>query len=335
MSIPEKQSVVLIRETGGPEVLRYETDFPTPKIANPNEILIKNKYSGVNFIESYFRKGIYPSEKPYVLGREALGVVVEKGASVKDYNIGDHILYMSPGTFAQYTKVTAGVSKLIKLPQTSTQEELKTYAAALLQGLTVLTFVEEAYAVKKGDYILVWAASGGVGLIFDQILHKLGAHVIAVASTEEKLALAKENGAEYGILYDDPELLKKIEEITKGEGVDAVFDSIGKDTFETSLKAVKRKGSLISFGNATGPVDPLVLNRLSPKNVKIARPQVMAYIHTEEEFEYYAKKLIDYVKNGDLKIKIYKTYELKDYVQAAKDIESRKTTGKLLLEIPN
>ncbi|CDO91981.1 unnamed protein product [Kluyveromyces dobzhanskii CBS 2104] len=331
-SIPSVQKVSLFRENGGPEVLRYEEDFPVPKIG-ATDLLIKNKFAGINFIEVYFRKGIYPSEKPYLLGREAVGVIVAKGDRVEKYNIGDKVAYLSGSTFAQYTKFPQD-GNLIKLPENITVEKEKTIAGSLVQGLTALTFVEEAYNVQKGDFILLYAAAGGAGLIFDQLLKKKGARTIAVASSDEKLQLAKEYGAEFVINSSKEDIVQRVKEITGGKGVDAAFDSIGKDTFETTLEAVKRKGTIVSFGNASGPIPPFPINRLSAKNLKILRPQLFGYLAEPGEWDHYSSELVRLIDSGELKINISKVYPLKDYKQATEDLESRKTVGKLVLEIP-
>ncbi|QEU58681.1 Zta1 [Kluyveromyces lactis] len=331
-SIPSVQKVVLIRENGGPEVLKYEEDYPVPKIG-ATDLLIKNKYAGINFIEVYFRKGIYPSEKPYVLGREAVGEVVAKGDQVDKYNVGDKVAYLSASTFAQFTKYPQN-GHLIKLPKDISAEKEKIIAGSLVQGLTPLTFIDEAYNVQKGDFILVYAAAGGVGLIFDQLLKARGARTIAVASTDEKLQLAKEYGAEFLINSTKDDIVEKVKEFTNGEGVAAAFDSIGKDTFETTLQVVKRKGTIVSFGNASGAVPPFAINRLSPKNLKLVRPQLFAYVADPSEWEHYSSELIRLIDSGELKITISKVYPLKDYKEATEALESRKTVGKLILEIP-
>lgn len=332
-SLPESQKVVLHNENGEFDVIEY-VDYPTPKIEGSHDIIIKNAYAGINFIEAYFRKGIYKAPLPYVFGREASGEVVAVGNDVKNLNVGDKIAYLSPNTFAQYTKITDDNYKYIKLPDNATDDDLKIYGSIFLQGLTALTFVNEAYKVEKGDYILVWAAAGGVGKFLVQLISQIGAHVIAVASTDEKLEIAKSLGAEYLINSSQDDIVAKVNEFTKGEGVAASFDSIGKDTFDTSLNSIKRKGSFISYGNASGPVTPFPLAILSPKNIKLARPQLNAYIGNAEEWDHYSKELLKLVEDGKLKFEIFKTYDLKDYVQAAKDLEGRKTAGKLTLKIP-
>ena len=193
--LPETQKVVLHRENGDYDVIEY-SDFPTPKIESSHDIIVKNSYAGVNFIEAYFRKGIYKASLPYVFGREASGEVVAVGDEVSTLKVGDKIAYLSPNTFAQYTKITDDNYKYIKLPDNASDEELKIYGS-FLQGLTALTFVNEAYKVQKDDYILVWAAAGGVGKILVQLISQLGAHVIAVASTPEKLKIAQDLGQNF------------------------------------------------------------------------------------------------------------------------------------------
>lgn len=337
-NIPEKQAVVYYDQTGGPEVLKYSKDFPVPKI-NENEILVKNSYAGINFIEVYFRNGIYPASFPYIPGREASGEVVSVGSNVENFKIGDKIAYLGNQNFAQFTKLDSSKPSILNLGQQISDDQLKIYAASLIQGLTALTFIHEAYAVQENDYILVTAAAGGVGLILDQLIGKIKkAHVIAVASTNEKLEKAKKNGAEFllnssELSYD--EISDKILDITKGKGVDAIFDSIGKDSFEMDMKVIKRKGTLISFGNASGAVPPLSINRLSPKNVKLLRPQLFGYITEPEEFKFYTKMLFDLINSGALNIDIHKVYSLEDYKSATIEMEGRKTTGKLLLKIPS
>lgn len=338
ITIPDKQAAIFYEEKGGPEVLKYTTEFPVPSDISSTEILVKNKYAGVNFIEVYFRLGIYPATYPFVPGREASGEVVAVGDKVQNFKVGDKIAYLGNNNFCQYTKLDSNKQSIINLGTNATDEQLKLYAASLLQGLTALTFIHEAYPVKEGDYILVTAAAGGVGLILNQLIGKIKkAHVIAVASSDEKLEKAKANGAEYllnstKLTYE--QIGEKILDITGGKGVDAIFDSIGKDTWETDLKVIKRKGTIISYGNASGVVPPFSINRLSAKNVKIARPQLFGYVTEREEFEYYSKKLFDLIDSGKLNIAIHGVFPLKDYPAATTTMEARKTTGKLVLEIP-
>lgn len=330
-SIPRTQKVILIHDVGDYDVIKYE-NYAVPSI-NDDEILIKNKFAGVNFVEAYFRKGIYPAQLPYLLGREATGVVVARGQRVSNFQVGDKVGYLSPATFAQYTKYPA-VGKILKLPSNSSDEKLKVYTAALLQGLSALTFIQDAYEVKKDDYILLYAAAGGVGLIMTQLLKRKGAHTIAIVSNDEKRKLVEDFGAEYVINSSEESILDRVHQITSGRGVDAVFDSVGKDTFETSIDALKVKGTFVSFGNASGPIPPFLPTKLSPKNIKFVRPQLYGYIAESAGWKRYSEELIHLLESGELKILINKTYPLEAYQQAARDLESRKTTGKLVLEIP-
>ncbi|ONH68514.1 putative quinone oxidoreductase [Cyberlindnera fabianii] len=331
--IPQFMKAIRIHETGESlDVLKYE-DVPVPSISE-DEILIKNKYAGVNYVENYYRIGLYPCDLPNVLGREASGIVVKAGKNVSRFAVGDLISYGSPATFAQYTKFNPTTGKAFKLPADSSEEKLQLYGGLFIQGFTALTFITEAYEVKKDDYILVHAAAGGVGLLLNQLISKRGAHVIATASTEEKLQLAKAAGAEYLINSKTDDIVSKVLEITGGKGVAASFDSVGKDTFEISLAALARKGTLVSFGNASGPVPPVNLGILAQKNLKVLRPILGNYITTDEEWAYYSPILRELVESGELKLDITKIYDLENYKQAAADLEGRKTTGKLLLKIP-
>ncbi|ODV85818.1 hypothetical protein CANARDRAFT_175587 [[Candida] arabinofermentans NRRL YB-2248] len=336
MTPQSTHKVVQFHETGPIDVLKYES-VPTPEI-KPTEVLVKNKYAGVNYIEAYFRTGLYPATLPYVLGREASGTIVKVGDEVKNYQVGDKIAYLNAATFAQYTALDASKVAVLKLDKDSSDEKLKLYGASLVQGLTAITLINEAYSVKEGDFILVTAAAGGVGLLLNQLLSKVKkAHVIALCSTQAKLDLTKKAGAEYFLNSSEltqEEQIAKILEITGGKGVAASFDSVGKDTAELSLAVVARKGTFVSFGNASGAVPPLSLGRLSPKNLKVVRPQVFGYITTPEEFKHYSDLLLTYVNDGTLHFDITKTYPLEDYKTAASDLEGRKTTGKLVLEIP-
>lgn len=333
-TIPSTQKAIFYNKQGGPEVLKYG-DVPVPAISD-TEILIKNKYAGINFIETYFRKGVYPvASFPYIGGREASGVVAQVGSKVKSYSVGDKVAYLSGQTFAQYTKVPE-TGSILKLRADADEQTVKKFGGSLLSGLTALTFIDEAYTVKEGDYILVTAAAGGLGLLLDQLISGRKAHVIAVASSKEKLARAKANGAEY--LLDsselsDEQILEQIEKITAGKGVNASFDSVGKDTAELSLAAVGRKGTWVSIGNASGKVPPLSINRLSPKNLKVVRPMLFAYIATPQEFGYYSQKLATLIENNQLTYEFH-YHPLSEYPEVTVAQESRKTTGKLVLEIP-
>lgn len=293
----------------------------------------------MNFIDTYFRTGVYPSPSfPYIPGREGAGTVISVGpagstpipAGLKP---NARAVYYGTSSFAEYT--VAPIAQTYVLPDDSKVDN-KTAAAAILQGLTAITLVEESHHVNKGDWILVHAAAGGMGLWLCQLLKAIGAHTIGTASTPEKRELAKKNGAEVVLEY--PEALgadafvAKVKELTGGEGVAAVFDGVGKATFDVSLDVVKRKGSLISFGNASGAPAPFTIARLAKGNVRLMRPSLFGYVTTAEEFQHYAKDLFGYLEKGELVVNVHDVYDLKDAAKAQTELEGRKTTGKVLLK---
>ncbi|KAL4802333.1 hypothetical protein BDV18DRAFT_164157 [Aspergillus unguis] len=322
---------IVTEKTGGPEVLEVRTNHPVPK-AEQGQLLVKNQIIGINYIDTYFRTGLYPSPKPEILGREAVGTVIGIGPGPNPYNfqVGDRVAWMATGSYAEYSAVPQ--EKTVKVPDEISSEDV---LGSFLSGLTVLSLAKETYAVQKGDWVLLHAAAGGAGLLMTQILKTIGATVIGTAGGKEKVELVKSLGADYVIDYRSDEgkdWVKKVKEITNGRGVDVVYDSVGKDTWEGSLEAVKRKGTIVWFGNASGPVPPLPLPKLSPKCVKVARPTLFGYIETREEFEYYVNELFNLLKSGNLKVKIHNVYPLDQVAQAHIDLEGRKTTGKLLLK---
>ena len=278
---------------------------------------------------SYFRSGLYPAPKPEILGREAEGTIVATGSSGNLYGnkVGDRVVWMGPAAYAEYS--VASAEKVHKVPS---ELEPGHAAASILQGLTALTLIRESHNVQKGEWTLVHAAAGGVGLWLCQLLHAAGAKVIGTASTEEKVALAKENGADYVINYSKEDLVARAKEITNNEGVTAIFDGVGKSTFDADLEIVARKGTVVSFGNASGPVPPLTIARLSAKNLKILRPTLFNYIVTREEFEHYTSELFNFIIKDKLNVRIHEIYPLADIKRAHQDLEGRKTTGKLLLK---
>lgn len=331
-NIPETQNAVVINETGGPEVLTYTTSHPVPKVIDTGKVLIKNNIIGINYIDTYFRTGLYPSPKPEVLGREAAGTVA---ALPEDYQgslkVGDRVVFLGTSAYAQYTLTPA--ARVAKIPDNITDENA---VGANLMGLTALSLSRETFEVKPGHWVLLHAAAGGVGQLFVQILKAKGAHVIATAGGPEKCEIVRKLGADVVIDYKGPGNEKWVEKVKaetpNGLGVDVVYDSVGKDTWEGSLEAVKRKGTVIYYGNASGPVPPMPLTKLSPKAVKIARPTLFAYIETDEEFASYVNELFELLGSGKLKVAIHKIYPLEDVKQAHIDLEGRGTKGKLLLK---
>jgi NADPH:quinone reductase len=254
-SIPTTTSSVTISKTGGVEVLEYNPSLPLPPL-KPGQILVKNEFIGINYIDTYFRSGLYPAPSfPYTLGREGSGVVQSVSADGETFGLkaGDRVAYMADGTYAGY--VNAPAAKAVRIPEgVSTQDA----AAALLQALTAWTLIHDAHKVEAGDWILVHAAAGGVGQWLVQMVKHVGANVIATCSTS-KVDVVKGIGADVVIDYTTEDFVARVKEITKGEGVRAVFDSVGKSTFDGSLESLAMKGSMVSFGNASGTPEPLVL----------------------------------------------------------------------------
>lgn len=245
------------------------------------------------------------------------------------YNLqtGDRVVVLSEATYGEYT--AAAAAKATKIPDALPP---KIAAAALLQGLTALTLIREAHHVKKGDWVLVHAAAGGTGLWLCQLLKAVGANTIGTASTAEKVELAKKAGATHVINYSQDDVKSRVDELTNNQGVIAVFDGVGKSTFDLSLDCVARKGSLLSFGNASGAVPPLAIARLSAKNVRLMRPTLFNFIVTREEFDSYTKELFEFIVRDKLDVRIHETYPLSEVARAHEDLEGRRTTGKLLLD---
>lgn len=327
-SIPDKMKGVIIEKTGGSDVLQYKTDLPVPTVKE-GQVLVKNDFIGINYIDTYFRTGLYPApHMPYTLGREACGSIVKTGAGemhgLKD---GDKVVWMAEGAYAEYTAAPA--EKAIKVPA---DMESHIGAAALLQGLTALTLIREAHPVKKGDWVLVHAAAGGTGLWLCQLLKAVGANIIGTASTQEKVDTATKAGATHMINYSQEDVKTKVMELTNNAGCIAIFDGVGKSTFDLSLDCLARKGSLCSFGNASGAVPPVTIAKLSPKNARLMRPTLFGYIASREEFEHYTNELFDFILKDKLDVRIHKTYPLSEVAEAHDDLEGRKTSGKLLLD---
>ncbi|KAL8867173.1 MAG: hypothetical protein Q9174_005829, partial [Haloplaca sp. 1 TL-2023] len=312
--VPKSMKAVEIDQTGGVEVLQYKNvPVPAPK---GNEVLIKNEFIGVNYIDTYFRTGLYPNPKPMILGREGSGSVASLGSDVPSslgFSVGDKVVYMGTSAYADFTACPA--DKVLKIPTGISTENA---CASILQGLTALTLVEEAYKVQSGDWVLVLAATGGVGGWLCQILRAKGAKTIGTVGSEEKVQIAKDQGADV-VVIDRPgqgDVLKTVKEHTNDGGVAAVFDGVGKDTFERSLECVARKGTVASFGNASGAVPPFLISKLSAKNSKVLRPTLFNYIYTREEFEHYSNRLWEMMTEKKFNVRIHKTYELKDIATA-------------------
>lgn len=318
---------IRIHEHGGPEVLKYE-DMDIGDVG-PGEVRLRHNAIGLNFIDVYQRTGLYPiGDLPKALGMEAAGVIEEVGSDVEGFKVGDRVAYaMGLGSYAE--ERVWGTDRLVKLPDSI---EDKMAAAMMLQGMTAYYLVNRTYQMKPGDIILLYAAAGGVGSIACQWAKHLGATVIGCVGSEEKAELAKANGCDHPILYRDENVPERVKEITGGEGVSVVYDSIGKATFEDSLDCLRPFGLMVSFGNASGPVDPFNIASLGPKgSLHLTRQTLATHTATRELIDECAGALFDVVEGGHVKIAVNQTYPLAETEQAHRDLEARKTTGSTVL----
>jgi NADPH2:quinone reductase len=317
---------IQIQKTGGPEVLTLvEISRPAPK---PNEVVVKIAAAGVNFIDVYFREGRYPTPTPFTSGQEGAGIVSEVGSEVKSVQAGERVAYTGvPGSYAEYAAVPA--DRVVRVPDGVDDRQA---AAAMLQGMTAHYLVNDSYRLKKGETALIHAAAGGVGLLLVQLAKNAGARVIATVGTEEKAELARGAGADEVILYTQQDFEAEVRRITDGKGVHVVYDGVGKDTFEKDLNVLRVRGCLVLFGGSSGPVPPFDLIRLSQKgSLYVTRPMLGHFIASREELEQRAGDVLGMVAAGRLKLRIGHVYKLEEAQQAHRDLEGRKTTGKLLL----
>ena len=315
-----------MQKTGGPEVLNL-VDLPIPK-PKPNEVIVKIAAAGVNFIDVYFREGRYPATPPFVDGQEAAGVVNEVGSEVKSLKVGDRVAYTGVlGSYAEYAAVPA--DRLVRVPPNVKDEQA---AAAMLQGMTAHYLVNSTYSLKKGETALIHAAAGGVGLLLVQMAKNIGARAIGTVGLAEKAKLAREAGADDVILYTEQDFETETKRLTDGKGVHVVYDGVGKSTFEKDFNVLRHRGYLVLFGGASGPVppiDPMILTQKG--SLFLTRPSLTHYIATREELERRATDVLNMISAGKLKLRIAHVYKLQDAQQAHRDLEGRKTTGKLLL----
>lgn len=317
---------IQVKQPGGPEALELvELPVPQPKA---NEALIKVAAAGVNFIDVYQREGRYKVPLPFIAGQEGAGTVTAVGGDVKNVKAGDRVAWTSvQGGYTEYAAAPA--DRLIKVPQGVNDKQA---AASMLQGMTAHYLCHSTYAVKPGDTVLVHAAAGGVGLLLVQMCHNLGARVIGTVSTQEKAGLAREVGADEIILYTKSDFESETKRLTDGLGVNAIFDSVGKDTFEKGLNILRPRGMMVLFGGSSGAVPPFDPILLSGKgSLFLTRPSLVHYIVTREELQSRANDVLNMIATGKLKLRIEHVYALAEAQQAHRDLEGRKTTGKLLL----
>ena len=318
---------IRIYEIGGPDVLKWEdVDVGEP---GTGEVRLKHTAIGLNYIEVYQRTGLYKiTDFPATIGSEAGGVIEAVGDGVTDFKVGDRVMYaMNIGAYSE--ERTMSTDKLVAVPDGIDDQVA---GGMMLQGMTAYYLLHKTYAVQPGDTILLYAAAGGVGLIMSQWAKHLGASVIGCVGSEEKAELVKANGCDHTILYRDESVSERVKEITNGEGVPAVYDSIGKATFMDSLDCLSPLGIMASFGNATGPVDPFPLGILAAKgSLYVTRPTLATHTATRERLEECAGALIGVVEGGQVKVAVNQTYALADAAQAHIDLEARKTSGSSVL----
>ncbi|KXF77410.1 quinone oxidoreductase [Paramesorhizobium deserti] len=318
---------IRVHEIGGPEVLIHETmELGEP---GPGEAKVRHEAIGLNFIDVYFRTGLYKAPSlPFIPGSEGAGIVISVGPGVTHVKPGDRVAYVTtPGSYAEERIVAA--DRLVIVPDAI---DLRTAASIMLKGMTAQYLLRRTYPVKKGDTILFHAAAGGVGLIAGQWAKHLGATVIGTAGSPEKVELAKANGYDHVINYRTENFAERVKELTGGQGVEVVYDSVGKDTFPASLDVLKPLGMFVCFGQSSGPIPPFDMGLLAQKGSLFAtRPSIFAYIAKRQDLEASAKDLFSVIESGAVSVKINQTYALKDVAKAHSDLESRKTTGATVL----
>jgi len=314
---------IKIQKAGGPEVLELQ-DITLRKPLK-DEVLIEHAAIGLNYIDTYHRSGLYPLIFPSGLGMEASGTIKEVGPDVSNFSVGDKVAYATVPLGAYSTHRIFKTNNLVKVPD---EIDLTLAATLMTKGLTTFYLLHKTYPVSSGETILFHAAAGGVGQIFCQWAKSLGCKVIGTVGSDEKINLAKKNGCDEVINYSKEDFSKKVMEITEGKGIPIVYDGVGKSTFEKSVKCLKTRGMMVSFGNASGALDPInVPKTLQPKGLFFVRPSMGQYLQSNEELNEASKTLFEKVSSGKVKVEIFKKYKLEDARQAHIDLEARKITG--------
>lgn len=315
--------VVKIQKTGGPEVLEFQSiklDEP-----GPEEVLIEHKAIGLNFIDTYHRSGLYPLELPSGIGGEGSGIIKKVGSKVKDFSVGDRVAYAGAPLGSYSSERNYPTKNLVKIPEGI---NFDIAAALMTKGLTTFYLLHKTYPVSSNETILFHAAAGGVGQIFCQWAKSLGCKIIGTVGSDKKIDIAKKNGCNFVINYSKENFPNKVLEITKNKGVSVVYDGVGKNTFEDSIKRLKTRGMMISFGNSSGPVEDINVKKfIQPKGIYFTRPVMGQYLNTKDEIKEGTNKLFEKIKKGQIKIEIFKKYKLEDVIIAHKDLESRKIIG--------
>ena len=315
--------VVIIEKTGEPEVLKFETiNLDKP---GSNEVLIEHKAIGLNYIDTYHRSGLYPLQLPSGIGGEGSGIIKAIGSKVKDFSVGDSVTYAGTPLGSYSSERIYPTKNLVKIPQGI---NFDIAATLMTKGLTSYYLLYKTYPVSANETILFHAAAGGVGQIFCQWAKSLNCKVIGTVGSDEKINIAKKNGCDFVINYSKDNFAKKVLEFTGGKGVPVVYDGVGKNTFEGSIECLKMKGMMVSFGNASGPVENIdVKKMIQPKGLYFTRPSMSQYLTTKEEINEATDMLFKKVKLGKVKVNIFKKYQLEDAIQAHTDLENRKIIG--------
>jgi len=323
---PIHMKAIQVPRTGGPEVLTL-VDLPIPQ-PKPHEIVVKITAAGINFIDVYYREGRYPAALPFIDGQEAAGVVHAAGSDVKGWKTGDRVGYTGIlGAYAEYAAIPA--ERAVRVPQGVSDQQA---AAALLQGITAQYLVRSTYPLKKGETALIHAAAGGVGLLLVQMAKQIGARVIATVGTDEKAKLAREAGADEVIVYTRQDFEAETKRLTDGKGVHVIYDGVGKTTFDKDLNLLRPRGYLVLFGASSGavlPFDPMLLAQKG--SLFLTRPTLVHHMASREDLEERSRDVFQQIADGKLKLRLEHVYKLSDAAQAHRDLEGRKTTGKLLL----
>ncbi len=318
---------IKVTNTGGPEVLKLE-DISLEK-PGADEVQIEHVSIGLNYIDTYHRSGLYPLQLPTGIGMEAAGIVKEVGSNVSNFSVGDKIAYAAAPLGAYSTHRNYTSKNVVKVPD---DIDLEQVSSAMTKGMTTFYLLHKTYIPKKGETVLFHAAAGGVGQFFCQWAKSLGLKVIGTVGSDEKVETAGKYGCDEVINYSKEDFAKKVLELTDGKGVSVVYDGVGKTTYDKSIECLKLRGTMVSFGNASGPLDPIIVSKsLQPKGIYFVRPAMNQYFTNSEEIQEAANMLFKQISSGNIKIEIFKKYKLEDAVQAHKDLEGRKITGPAII----
>ncbi len=314
---------IKVTNTGGPEVLKLE-DITLEK-PGADEVQIEHVSIGLNYIDTYHRSGLYPLQLPTGIGMEAAGIIKEVGSNVSNFSVGDKIAYAAAPLGAYSTHRNYTSKNIVKVPN---DIDLVQISSAMTKGMTTFYLLYKTYVPKKDETVLFHAAAGGVGQFFCQWAKSLGLKVIGTVGSDEKVEIAKKYGCDEVINYSKEDFAKKVLELTNGKGVSVVYDGVGKTTYDKSIECLKLRGTMVSFGNASGPLDPIIVSKsLQPKGIYFVRPAMNQYFTNSEEIQEAANMLFKQISSGNVKIEVFKKYKLEDAVQAHKDLEGRKITG--------